>query len=163
MAQGEKVYYPQLSLPVPHLPSSPRRPTQRRRPKSRHPLAGSTLPIAYSQASEPTPSRVHPVADPTRSSATLNYHIHQPHSRDILAIPFYSTMATASAQPIALPSTSQHEDYQMNFGSLTGQNGSFTPASLRRFMGSPISFRAGSFGSRFYPGVSPGQLLGPIE
>ncbi|KAI0085220.1 hypothetical protein BDY19DRAFT_996937 [Irpex rosettiformis] len=72
-------------------------------------------------------------------------------------------MATASAQPIALPSTSQHEDYQMNFGSLTGQNGSFTPASLRRFMGSPISFRAGSFGSRFYPGVSPGQLLGPID
>ncbi|KAI0804609.1 hypothetical protein BC629DRAFT_1437891 [Irpex lacteus] len=72
-------------------------------------------------------------------------------------------MATASAQPIALPSTSQTEDYQMNIGSLTGQNGSFTPASFRRFMGSPISFRAGSFGSRFYPGVSPGQFLGQID
>lgn len=51
----------------------------------------------------------------------------------------------------------------MGNGSLTGQNGSFTPASFRRFMGSPISFRTGSFGSRFYPGVSPGQLLGPLE
>lgn len=28
---------------------------------------------------------------------------------------------------------------------------------------SPLSWRAGSFGSRFYPGCSPGQLLGPLE
>ncbi|KAG2748734.1 hypothetical protein P692DRAFT_20857409 [Suillus brevipes Sb2] len=31
------------------------------------------------------------------------------------------------------------------------------------FIGSPISWRAGSFGSRFYPGCSPGQLLGPLD
>jgi hypothetical protein len=31
------------------------------------------------------------------------------------------------------------------------------------FLGSPLSWRTGSFGSRFYPGCSPGQLLGPLE
>ncbi|KAG6334351.1 hypothetical protein ID866_4742 [Astraeus odoratus] len=35
------------------------------------------------------------------------------------------------------------------------------PASY--FIGSPISWKAGSFGSRFYPGCSPGQLLGPLD
>ena len=71
-------------------------------------------------------------------------------------------MAAASAQPIALP-TNTNNDFPMSSGSLTGHNGSFNSASYRRFVGSPISFRAGSFGSRFYPGVSPGQLLGPLE
>jgi transcription factor SFP1 len=71
-------------------------------------------------------------------------------------------MAAASAQPIALP-TNSNNDFPMNSGSLTGHNGSFNSASYRRFMGSPMSFRAGSFGSRFYPGVSPGQLLGPLD
>lgn len=33
----------------------------------------------------------------------------------------------------------------------------------RQFLGSPISWRAGSFGSRFYPAGSPGQLLAPFE
>ncbi|CAL1702676.1 unnamed protein product [Somion occarium] len=70
----------------------------------------------------------------------------------------------AAAQPIALPSTSNDYDHVMGSGSFTGQNGSFNPASYtRRFLGSPASFRAGSFGSRFYPGVSPGQLLGPLD
>ncbi|KAI0694043.1 hypothetical protein BC835DRAFT_1034094 [Cytidiella melzeri] len=71
--------------------------------------------------------------------------------------------ATSSAQPIARSSATEPNDYSMGYGSLTGQNGSLNPASLRRFMGSPMSFRAGSFGSRFYPGVSPGQLLGPLD
>jgi transcription factor SFP1 len=40
----------------------------------------------------------------------------------------------------------------------------FHPASFsRQFLGSPISWRAGSFGSRFYPAGSPGQLLAPFE
>lgn len=43
-------------------------------------------------------------------------------------------------------------------------NNSFNPASYtRKVMGSPYSWRAGSFGSRFYPGCSPGQLLGPLD
>ncbi|KAF8553048.1 hypothetical protein OG21DRAFT_1414975 [Imleria badia] len=37
------------------------------------------------------------------------------------------------------------------------------PDSLNYFLGSPISWRAGSYGSRFYPGCSPGQLLGPLD
>lgn len=70
----------------------------------------------------------------------------------------------ATAQPIALPSTSESNDFAMGSGSFTGQNGSFNPASYtRRFIGSPLSFRAGSFGTRFYPSMSPGQFLGPFE
>lgn len=70
-------------------------------------------------------------------------------------------MAAASAQPIP---SSNSNDVPMASGSFNGQNGSFNAASFsRRFMGSPISFRTGSFGSRFYPGVSPGQLLGPLD
>ncbi|KAK7681782.1 hypothetical protein QCA50_015129 [Cerrena zonata] len=70
----------------------------------------------------------------------------------------------AAAQPIALPTNTNDYDQLMSSGSFTGQNGSFNPASYtRRFLGSPASFRAGSFGSRFYPGVSPGQILGPLD
>ncbi|KAH8105248.1 hypothetical protein BXZ70DRAFT_887340 [Cristinia sonorae] len=70
----------------------------------------------------------------------------------------------AAAQPIALPPSSNDYDLVMGSGSYAGQNGSFNIASYsRRFPGSPASFRAGSFGSRFYPGVSPGQLLGPLD
>ncbi|TCD70379.1 hypothetical protein EIP91_003732 [Steccherinum ochraceum] len=69
-----------------------------------------------------------------------------------------------AAQPIALPPTSSDYDLVMRSGSYSGQNGSMNLASYtRRFPGSPTSFRAGSFGSRFYPGVSPGQLLGPLD
>ena len=70
----------------------------------------------------------------------------------------------AAAQPISLPPQSSDNDLVMASGSFNGQNGSFDPASYtRRFVGSPASLRAGSFGSRFYPGMSPGQLLGPLE
>lgn len=69
----------------------------------------------------------------------------------------------SSARPIRLP---VDQDATMASSSYTN-NGSFNanPASYTRpFFGSPISWRAGSFGSRFYhPGNSPGQLLGPLE
>ena len=69
----------------------------------------------------------------------------------------------ATAQPISF-NAAESQDFPMGSGSFTGQNGSFNPSSFtRQFMGSPISFRSGSFGSRFYPGMSPGQLLGPLE
>ncbi|KIJ67188.1 hypothetical protein HYDPIDRAFT_25663 [Hydnomerulius pinastri MD-312] len=67
-------------------------------------------------------------------------------------------MATTS-QPIACQ-TSNPPDFPMSSGSFTGANGSI---SASYFLGSPISWRAGSFGSRFYPGCSPGQLLGPLD
>ncbi|OBZ73384.1 hypothetical protein A0H81_07134 [Grifola frondosa] len=70
----------------------------------------------------------------------------------------------AAAQPISYPQSSDNNDFPMGSGSFTGQNGSFNPSSFtHRFIGSPVSWRAGSFGSRFYPGVSPGQLLGPLD
>ncbi|EIM84934.1 uncharacterized protein STEHIDRAFT_148199 [Stereum hirsutum FP-91666 SS1] len=69
----------------------------------------------------------------------------------------------SSARPIRLP---VDQDATMASSSYTN-NGSFNanPASYTRpFFGSPISWRAGSFGSRFYhPGNSPGQLLGPLD
>lgn len=72
------------------------------------------------------------------------------------------TMAS-SARPIRQPID---QDATMASSSYTN-NGSFNtnPASYTRpFFGSPISWRAGSFGSRFYhAGNSPGQLLGPLE
>ena len=43
---------------------------------------------------------------------------------------------------------------------------SFNPASYTRtFSGSPISWHPGSFGNgnRYLPGLSPSQLLGPLE
>lgn len=65
----------------------------------------------------------------------------------------------STAQPIALPSSS-NEDIHMSSGSYSSfQAASFT----RRYMDSPASWKASSFGSRFYPGMSPGQLLGPLE
>ncbi|KAG2063167.1 hypothetical protein BDR04DRAFT_1164156, partial [Suillus decipiens] len=65
-------------------------------------------------------------------------------------------MATTS-QPIAFQSPN-HPDFHMASGSFTGNN-----TTVPYFLGSPISWRAGSFGSRFYPGCSPGQLLGPLD
>ncbi|KAI0367906.1 hypothetical protein BV20DRAFT_970001, partial [Pilatotrama ljubarskyi] len=68
----------------------------------------------------------------------------------------------ATAQPISF-SPAESQDFTMGSGSFTGANGSFNPSSYsRHFFGSPISFRGGSYGSRFYPGMSPGQLLGPL-
>ncbi|KAG1764442.1 hypothetical protein EDD22DRAFT_452300 [Suillus occidentalis] len=62
-------------------------------------------------------------------------------------------MATTTSQPIAFQSPN-HPDFHM-----ASSNNSVRPY----FIGSPISWRAGSFGSRFYPGCSPGQLLGPLD
>ncbi|KAG1745003.1 uncharacterized protein EDB91DRAFT_1246520 [Suillus paluster] len=63
----------------------------------------------------------------------------------------------ATSQPIAFQSPN-HPDFHMASGSFTGTNN-----TRPYFLGSPISWRAGSFGSRFYPGCSPGQLLGPLD
>ncbi|KAF7986780.1 hypothetical protein HWV62_20386 [Athelia sp. TMB] len=68
-------------------------------------------------------------------------------------------MATTS-QPIALPN---YQDSQMSSGSYSGNNGSMSSSSYRQMIGSPLSWRAGSFGSRFYSGCSPSQLLGPLD
>ncbi|KAL0071131.1 hypothetical protein AAF712_001689 [Marasmius tenuissimus] len=70
----------------------------------------------------------------------------------------------STSQPIALP----QNDYPMSTGSYNGSaNGSFNPASYtRRFLGSPISWRSGSysFGGRLYSG-SPmkDQIRGSFE
>ncbi|KAF9269353.1 hypothetical protein L218DRAFT_993415 [Marasmius fiardii PR-910] len=70
----------------------------------------------------------------------------------------------STSQPIALP----QNDYPMAMGSYNGSaNGSFNPASYtRRFLGSPISWRSGSysFGGRLYSG-SPmkDQIRGSLE
>ncbi|KAI0065190.1 hypothetical protein BV25DRAFT_1784788, partial [Artomyces pyxidatus] len=69
-----------------------------------------------------------------------------------------------SSQPIALPANIDDSQLANNAGSYGPASGPFNPASYTRaFFGSPISWRAGSFGSRFYPGSSPGQLLGPLD
>ncbi|KAI0667455.1 hypothetical protein C8Q78DRAFT_1053104 [Trametes maxima] len=68
-----------------------------------------------------------------------------------------------TAQPISFTSA-EAQDFPMGSGSFTGANGSFNASSYtRHLIGSPLSFRGGSFGSRFYPGMSPGQLLGPLD
>ncbi|KAJ7262734.1 hypothetical protein B0H12DRAFT_1231159 [Mycena haematopus] len=64
------------------------------------------------------------------------------------------------SHPIALPAAA-HQDYMaMDPGSYTGENGQFNPASYtRHFLGSPISWRAGSFGAQFVPSQSPTAML----
>ncbi|CAA7271244.1 unnamed protein product [Cyclocybe aegerita] len=82
----------------------------------------------------------------------------------------------AHSQPIALPSASSSmltldgtpQDYAMlDAGSYTGSSsGTFNPASYtRHFLGSPISWRAGSFGlaGRFPAGSPTAQLLNSID
>jgi len=70
------------------------------------------------------------------------------------------TFLSQDNQNQATSSTSQLNDIVM--GSFT--NSPFNPASYtRKFLESPQTWKAGSFGSRFYPGCSPGQLLGPLE
>jgi len=78
---------------------------------------------------------------------------------------FRFTMRSTTSQPIALPSTQHNTDYSMASGSYTGSNGDFNPASYtRHFLGSPLSWRPGSFGGRFYPSGSPSaQLLTSLE
>jgi len=76
----------------------------------------------------------------------------------------------AHSQPIALPSaaTNNELDYAMaEGGSYTGSSsGTFNPASFaRHFLGSPISWRGGSYGlsGRFPAGSPTAQLLSSIE
>lgn len=68
--------------------------------------------------------------------------------------------STTMSHPIALP-PANHQDYMtMDPGSYTGENGQFNPASYtRHFLGSPISWRAGSFGAQFVPSQSPTAML----
>ncbi|KAF9467667.1 hypothetical protein BDZ94DRAFT_1305289 [Collybia nuda] len=75
----------------------------------------------------------------------------------------------ATSKPIALPSipisgsSSANNDYTMGSYSADA-NGNFNPASYtRHFLGSPISWRAGSFGSRFPQGSPTVQLLSSID
>jgi hypothetical protein len=68
----------------------------------------------------------------------------------------------ASPQPIALPVHTSH-DYIMGSYS-EDPTGTFNPASYtRHFLGSPISWRAGSFSQRFPQGSPTAQLLSSIE
>ncbi|KAF9005099.1 hypothetical protein BDQ17DRAFT_1408459 [Cyathus striatus] len=87
-------------------------------------------------------------------------HVHSP----------LNLMASTS-QPIALPSHSHSHssyDYAMAEGSYTS-SGPFNPASYtRHFLGSPISWRASSFGAgslgaRFPPGSPTAALLNSID
>ncbi|KAF8630574.1 hypothetical protein AX17_005386 [Amanita inopinata Kibby_2008] len=71
----------------------------------------------------------------------------------------------STTQPIALPnSQSNLQDYSMAEGSYTGSSGSFNPASYaRHFLGSPISWRQGSFGGRIHSGSPSAHLLSSID
>jgi len=68
----------------------------------------------------------------------------------------------ATSQPIALPTSSNESDFTMVSGSYTGTNGSFNSLSQHQWVGTPRSWRAGSFGSRYYTGCSP-QFLGQLD
>ncbi|KAF5375878.1 hypothetical protein D9615_008260 [Tricholomella constricta] len=70
----------------------------------------------------------------------------------------------ATSQPIALPASNpDNNDYTM--GSYSGSaGGPFNPASYtRHFLGSPISWRAGSFGARFPQGSPSAQLFSALD
>ncbi|KAJ7119530.1 hypothetical protein C8R44DRAFT_737329 [Mycena epipterygia] len=65
------------------------------------------------------------------------------------------------SDPIALPAAVHtQQDYNMDGGSYTGENGQFNPQSYtRHFLGSPISWRAGSFGAQYCTSQSPTAML----
>ncbi|KIL63695.1 hypothetical protein M378DRAFT_179145 [Amanita muscaria Koide BX008] len=71
----------------------------------------------------------------------------------------------STTQPIALPNShSNLQDYIMADGSYTGSSGSFNPASYaRHFLGSPISWRQGSFSSRFLSTSPSPNFLNSLE
>lgn len=76
----------------------------------------------------------------------------------------------ATAQPIGFRNvapTFQDDDTDtiMGSGSYMGSSsGPFNPASYtRHFLGSPISFRAGSFGNRTLSITPTSQIVGPLE
>ncbi|KAF8647968.1 hypothetical protein AX16_006429 [Volvariella volvacea WC 439] len=75
-----------------------------------------------------------------------------------------SSHPPSSSQPIAFPSSSHNPDHTMSTGSYTGSNGDFNPASFtRHFLGSPISWRAGSFGARIPSGSPTAYLLNSLD
>ncbi|KAH8827251.1 hypothetical protein DL96DRAFT_1710388 [Flagelloscypha sp. PMI_526] len=67
----------------------------------------------------------------------------------------------ATTQPIALPGAGNgpnYEDYPMQ--SVSPNGGEFNPASYQQhFLGSPISWKMGSFGNRYIPSQSPTARL----
>ncbi|KAJ7641428.1 hypothetical protein FB45DRAFT_1053939 [Roridomyces roridus] len=65
------------------------------------------------------------------------------------------------SEPIALPLAAHaQQDYNMDQGSYNGDSGHFNPASYtRHFLGSPISWRAGSFGAQYCTSQSPTAML----
>ncbi|KAG1795951.1 uncharacterized protein HD556DRAFT_1234822 [Suillus plorans] len=65
---------------------------------------------------------------------------------------------TTTSQPIVFQSPN-HPNFHMVSSSFTGDN-----SAMPYFLGFPISWIVGSFGSRFYStsNCSPGQLLGPL-
>jgi transcription factor SFP1 len=68
--------------------------------------------------------------------------------------------ATAASQPIALPMTTTTNDLDLPMGSYSGSSYNQPSSYSKHFIGTPISWKAGSFTSRFYNGVSPNQLIG---
>lgn len=99
--------------------------------------------------------------------------LHRPRPR----APLQSTKASSchssshhgidSTHRIAISSQSyrRYSRLPYEFGLLYWLKQRFQPCFLHcHFLGSPISWRAGSFGGRFYPGSSPaGQLLSSFE
>ncbi|KAG6806003.1 hypothetical protein H0H87_003345, partial [Tephrocybe sp. NHM501043] len=70
----------------------------------------------------------------------------------------------ATSQPIALPAPNPDKNQDYAMGSYSGSHGGpFNPASYtRHFLGSPISWRAGSFGSRFPQGSPSANLFSTL-
>jgi transcription factor SFP1 len=55
-------------------------------------------------------------------------------------------------------------DTVMGSGSYMGGSGPFNPASYtRHFLGSPVSFRVGSFGDRTISITPQSRIVGPLE
>ena len=75
-------------------------------------------------------------------------------------------ISTSSSSSMAQPQPIIHHPFQDDHPMPSPPYSSFNPASYTRsFFGSPNSWRPGSFGNgnRYFPGTSPGQLLGPLE
>ncbi|KAG5652493.1 hypothetical protein H0H81_004850 [Sphagnurus paluster] len=71
----------------------------------------------------------------------------------------------ATSQPIALPTANTNDNNDYTMGSYSGSAGRpFNPASYtRHFLGSPISWRPGSFGARFAQGSPSAQLFSSLD
>lgn len=67
----------------------------------------------------------------------------------------------STSQPIACQPSHPYQTQQAHFPSDTPDVTTAIPAPY--YLGSPFSWKASSFGSRFYPGCSPGQLLSPLD